>query len=60
MVRANTTIIAGGKTFHSGQNVTGLSGIDREWMKKAGYITDVKREKPAENQTKAEDKKDEL
>ncbi|MBO5032139.1 MAG: hypothetical protein J6C19_07955 [Lachnospiraceae bacterium] len=41
MVKAETTIIVGKKTYHAGQTVTGLSEIDKKWMKKAGYITET-------------------
>ena len=65
MFKANTTIIAGGKIYHDGQTVQGLSKIDRDWMEKAGYITESTRKKenpiaeaPAVEQS--EDKKDEF
>lgn len=41
MLKANTTIIAGDKKYHKGQAVTGLSQMDKEWMAKAGYITET-------------------
>lgn len=41
MVKANTKIIVAGKTFMCGQTVSGLSAIDKEWMKDAGYITEL-------------------
>lgn len=47
MVKANTTIVAGGKTFHTGQTVTGLSKIDKKWMSDAGYIKEVESRKEA-------------
>lgn len=56
MIKANTTIIAGEKTFKAGQTVTGLSSIDKEWMKKAGYITESadKKKAPVEAPAKEE------
>lgn len=41
MIKANTTIIVGEKTFHSGQTVSGLSKMDKKWMSEAGYITEI-------------------
>lgn len=41
MVKANTTVIAGGKTYLTGQTVTGLSKTDKAWMLQAGYITEA-------------------
>lgn len=41
MIKANTTIIAGGKTFQAGQTVSGLSKLDKKWMLEAGYITET-------------------
>lgn len=41
MIKANTTIIAGGKTFQAGQTVNGLSKLDKKWMSDAGYITET-------------------
>ncbi len=41
MIKAKTTIIAGGQTFKEGQTVTGLSKLDKDWMKKAGYIIET-------------------
>lgn len=56
MVRANTTIITGGRIFKAGQTVTGLSKIDKEWMKKAGCITESAggKESPVENTAQKE------
>lgn len=49
MIKANTTIIAGGKTFQAGQTVTGLSKLDKKWMSAAGYITETAgRKEPVE------------
>lgn len=47
MIKANTTIIAGGKTFQAGQTVTGLSKLDKKWMTDAGYITETAGKKEA-------------
>ena len=33
MLTAKTTVIVGKKSYTKGQTVTGLSKIDREWMK---------------------------
>lgn len=41
MIKAISTIIVGGRVFQSGQTVKGLSAVDRNWMKKAGYITET-------------------
>lgn len=41
MIKANTTIIASGKTFQPGQTVTGLSRLDKKWMSDAGYIMET-------------------
>lgn len=38
MIKANTTVKAGGKTYTTGQTITGLSKLDKAWMKEAGYI----------------------
>ena len=38
MIKAKSKIIVGKKTFLPGETVKGLSRIDKEWMKKAGYI----------------------
>lgn len=48
MIKANTRIIAGKKTFHSGQTVYGLSKVDKSWMLAAGYITETAGRKEAE------------
>lgn len=60
MIKANTTIIAGNKIFQAGQTVTGLSSVDKEWMKKAGYISEStnKKEAPAEAPAKEVDAAD--
>lgn len=57
MIKANTKIIAGDKVFTNGQTVTGLSNIDKEWMKKAGYITESAKQKetPVEVPAKEEE-----
>lgn len=57
MIKANTTIRVGGKVYRAGQTVTGLSKTDREWMKSAGYITEItagKKEDPSEVPAKEE------
>jgi hypothetical protein len=46
MIRANTTIRVGGRTYTEGQSVTGLSRLDTAWMSEAGYITEIKETKP--------------
>lgn len=61
MIKADTTVIVGGKTYTAGQTINGLSKRDKEWMEKAGYITETaavqkgKKEEPVE-----EGKTDEL
>lgn len=61
MIKAKTTIIVGSNTFHAGQTVTGLSPIDREWMKKAGYITETTNKKETvETPVELEKKTDEF
>lgn len=47
MLKANTTIILGGKKYCEGQAVTGLSSSAKEWMKKAGYVTEAGRKETA-------------
>ena len=58
-ITANTTVIAGGRTYKAGQTIPSLSAIDKEWMKKAGYITEAANKKE-DKKTIAEDLKDEL
>lgn len=41
MLTAKTTVIVGKKIYTKGQTVTGLSKIDREWMKLAGIIEET-------------------
>ena len=41
MLTAKTTVIVGKKSYTKGQTVTGLSKIDREWMKLAGLIEEA-------------------
>lgn len=48
MIKANTTIIACGKTFQAGQTVNGLSKMDKKWMLDAGYITETASRKEVE------------
>lgn len=58
MIKAKTTIIAGGKTFHAGQTVNGLSRLDKKWMSDAGYITETvgkKETEPSEPEEKTAD-----
>ncbi len=45
MLKANTEIIVGNKTFQEGQEVTGLSAFNVKWMKEQGYISDVPKAK---------------
>ncbi len=58
-ITANTTVIACGRTYKAGQTIPSLSAIDKEWMKKAGYITETANKKE-DKKTIAEDLKDEL
>lgn len=58
-ITANTTVIMGGRTYKAGQTIPSLSAIDKEWMKKAGYITEIANKKE-DKKTIAEDLKDEL
>lgn len=48
MIKAKTTILAGGKTFQAGQTVNGLSRLDKKWMSEAGYITETAGKKESE------------
>lgn len=62
MIKANTTIIAGGKVFQAGQTVNGLSKLDKKWMSDAGYITETAGRKEAAGppaQAEAEESADE-
>ena len=56
MIKANTTIIAGGKTFQAGQTVNGLSKMDRKWMSDAGYITETAGKRETEGSPAQEEK----
>lgn len=56
MIKARTTIIAGGKVFRAGQTVNGLSRLDRKWMSDAGYITETAGKKEAEGLPVPEEK----
>ena len=58
MIKANTKIIAGGKTFLSGQAVHGLSKMDKKWMSDAGYITETTGGKGADRPQKQEETAD--
>lgn len=60
MIKANTKIIVGGNVYQKGQTVAGLSQVDKEWMKKAGYITEVSEKKKNSGMEKAEENGDEL
>ena len=60
MIKANTTIIAGGKKIQAGQTVNGLSKLDKKWMLEAGYITETaskkeETEQPAQVEEKADE-----
>ncbi len=57
MLTAKTTVIVGKKSYTKGQTVTGLSKIDKEWMKLAGLIEETIGKKEAK---KPEETKDEL
>lgn len=56
---AKTTVIAGGKKYKAGQTIPGLSDMDKEWMKEAGYITETSSRKE-EKKVAAEESNDEL
>ena len=56
---ANTTVIVGDRKYQKGQTVTGLSAFDKEWMKKAGYISETPAGKEEKKAIK-EESKDEL
>lgn len=58
-ITANTTVIVGSKKYQKGQTVTGLSVLDKEWMKKAGFISETPAGKEEKKTTK-EESKDEL
>ncbi len=59
MLKAISTIIVGSKVFRTGQTVTGLSPIDKNWMKKAGYIAEtVGREKSSGTEAVDADRKE--
>lgn len=45
MLKANTMIIAGKKTYKKGDEIKGLSALDRERMIKDGYVTEDNSEK---------------
>lgn len=55
MIKANTEIIVGSKIFRPGQTVTGLSRMDKEWMKSKGYITEYTGRKEQGEQEKGND-----
>ena len=56
MLKANTRIEVKGKVFTEGQNVTGLSHLDKKWMLEEGYITEIRPDqKQKEEKTSGED-----
>lgn len=63
MIKANTNILVGKRTFQGGQAVKGLSPLDKRWMLVAGYISEIpdtverqgrKAQKPVSNTPSAE------
>ncbi len=62
MIKANVVIQAGGRTYQRGQTVTGLSELDKKWMKAAGYVTETagRKEKPSDAQAEKEETADEF
>lgn len=50
MIKANATVRTGGKTYTAGQTIKGLSRLDRNWMERAGYITETTTATKAKNQ----------
>lgn len=59
-ITANTTVIVGGRAYKAGQTIPGLPAIDKEWMKKAGYITETANKKEDKKAATVEESKDEL
>lgn len=55
MLTAKTTVIVGKKSYTKGQTVTGLSKIDREWMKLAGLIEEAADKKETKKSEEAKD-----
>ncbi|WP_456109156.1 hypothetical protein [Roseburia hominis] len=55
MLTAKTTVIVGKKSYTKGQTVTGLSKIDREWMKLAGLIEEAAGKKETKKSEEAKD-----
>ncbi len=55
MLTAKTTVIVGKKSYTKGQTVTGLSKIDREWMKLAGLIEETAGKKETKKSEEAKD-----
>ena len=55
MLTAKTTVIVGKKGYTKGQTVTGLSKIDREWMKLAGLIEEAAGKKETKKSEEAKD-----
>jgi hypothetical protein len=54
-ITANSTIRSGGRLYHAGQTVTGLSKTDIEWMQRGGYITVKEGRKDKEKEKEAAD-----
>ena len=55
MLTAKTTVIVGKKSYTKRQTVTGLSKIDREWMKLAGLIEEAAGKKETKKSEEAKD-----
>lgn len=55
MLTAKTTVIVGKKIYTKGQTVTGLSKIDKEWMKLAGLIEETASKKETKKSEEAKD-----
>lgn len=55
MLTAKTTVIVGKKSYTKGQTVTGLSKIDKEWMKLAGLIEETIGKKEAKKPEETKD-----
>ena len=59
-ITANTTIIVDGKTYKAGQTIPSLAAIDKEWMKKAGYVTETANKKEEKKAKQTEETDNEL
>jgi hypothetical protein len=46
MIKAISQIAVGSKIFKKGETVTGLSGLDKKWMKEEGLIEVLEDRKP--------------